>query len=295
MSDSAGNTLTAAAPERERSTRGVSTGWRASGRFWLALGALLATAIGMHVLAIVSDSVLRKERLDLKRHLYELDRIKLLPTYELHPNQPPPLEQETLENLGTDEYLQWNLRDRTRDFDDPTSMARLFVTYNTGRPDLVPHNPRECMQASGGWRLVSDTLIEIEAAHPTAGPQRIPVAVLEFEAPRASGVGAALGREPPRQTVLFFMEANGQYTTDRTGTRLALGRMRDRYAYYARIEATFVDAGFRRFASRDESIAAYTKLVKTIMPILWEDHFQDWRALERGGAPTAPVQAQGGG
>ncbi len=72
------------------------------------------------------------------------------PEYELHGRQPPPLNDELIANLGTEEYLQWNVVDRTLPPSDPASTCLLFVTYNTGKPDMVPHNPRESFSPSAG-------------------------------------------------------------------------------------------------------------------------------------------------
>jgi len=80
-------------------------------------------------------------------------------------------------------------------------LAHLFVTYYTGKPDLVPHEPRECWVASGQTLVGERTMdVKVDRPDPGAPGADINVAVLDFES-------AALGRvrgDPRRTTVLFF-------------------------------------------------------------------------------------------
>ncbi|MFQ5806011.1 MAG: exosortase-associated EpsI family protein [Phycisphaerae bacterium] len=269
-------------PARARATACRKT----TPRFYVCVGILLLAAVSMQSLVRWFEVTFRKQPIPLKRSLDALDRDKLLPEYEPHRIQPRQLSSEVLKNLGTEEYLQWSLRDRDRDRNDPTAVVRLFITYHTGQPDMVPHNPTECLHAAG-MTLRKETRIEVAVPAPDGALVRIPVSVLEFELPRRMGV-LLRGRaaDPPRLVVAYFFYANGRYVTSRIGVRTAVANLWDRHAYYSKIELSFTDDAFRRLPNREQAEKATRRLLRKLMPILWEDHYQDWEALKNGTPPV---------
>lgn len=256
-------TQTAPAPRR---------GW-ASWRYYCCLGVLVVCAASMQSVQRFVQVHFQKQRLELKNPLHALRTSELAPEYELHAIQPPPLDTDVQEALGTSEYINWLLVSRDKDRRDPTHLARLFVSYYTGKPDMVPHEPRECLWASG-WKLVEENLEYVEVFRGLEEPVRIPVAVLDFE--RVDVLGASvLDENAQRLTVLFFFLANGKYVTTRNQVRLALSNLWDRYAYYSKIEVDFIsDSGAH--ADRAASLEAIRPLLQKLMPILWADHYPDW-------------------
>jgi len=271
----------AAAPRTSAAPRPPS---RTSARFYACTAILAVTAAAMQLTAWAAQGYLRKAALPLKRPLAELDAGELLPEYTQHREQPPPLDDELLENLGTREYLQWNLVDERGARGDRTALVRLFITYHTGQPDAVPHNPQECRSAAG-MHLRSESTIEVPVTGAEGVEVRIPVSVLGFEPPgRQVGLGGE--DDGAQQFVAYFFYANGKYVTSRTGVRLAVSNIWDRYAYYSKIEVSFSDLGSRTFANREETIAATRRLLAKLMPILWNDHFQAWAAVNGGRPPV---------
>jgi hypothetical protein len=276
-----GGPVAGAKPRQRGTTRARS---RTSPRFYCCVGILLLAAVGMNGLAHHLAVTFRKSPVPLRQPLDALDQAKLLPEYRPHRIQPEPLSAELLENLGTEEYLQWYVADEQRDRDDPTAIARLFVTYFTGQPDLVPHNPKECY-AAGGATLLKETGITVTVPRPVGGDVQIPVSVLEFEPPRRYGSLGTGGPDVPHLFVAYFFYANGQYVTSRTGVRYAISNLWDRYAYYSKVELTFSDDTLRKQANREETVDATRRFLRKVMPILWEDHYQDWEALTAGAPP----------
>jgi hypothetical protein len=259
---------------------------KTSPRYYACVAILLLTAVGMQLVAGISDGHFRKSALPLKRPLDALDQAKLLPEYKPYRVQPPPLEPELIENLGTEEYLQWNLVDQQCDRADPTALVQLFITYHTGQPDLVPHNPEQC-RAAAGMSLVGRGAMEVSVPGADGVEHTIPVSVLEFELPRREGLVARGGvGGGQRQFVAYFFYTNGRYVTSRTGVRLAVSNLWDRYAYYSKIEVSFSDPTLREFASREQTEAATRRLLPKLMPILWEDHYQSWEAIKHGTPPV---------
>jgi hypothetical protein len=239
----------------------------------------------MGVLARWLRAHFQKQPVPLKRALAAMDPRKLMPEYELHAFQDEPLSHDMLETLGTDEYLAWRIVDRNREWPDPACVAHLFVSYFTGKPDLVPHVPEECIQAGGANLVGLPETVEIPVPGVGAPQDRIAVRVLTFEAAR--GGGAALPAGPAGVDtfrVLYFFHVNGKYRTTRYEVRLAQKSLFDKYAYYAKIEVRFGDHAGRQHADRDQSVAALGPLLRKIMPILLEDHLADWEALNSDAA-----------
>ncbi|MFN0134574.1 MAG: hypothetical protein ACKVS9_00480 [Phycisphaerae bacterium] len=251
-----------------------ASGFRASGRFWMTVGILLLSAATMQSVAAAFGTYFAKLPLPLNKPLYQLDPSKLGPEYGLHREQPEKLHDDMIENLGTNEILNWALVDHEKSPSDTTYAPKVFVTYHTGKPDMVPHNPRECMVAAG-FSLVGDSTIVVPVKRPDGTMVDIPIALLIFEAP-ARGIGGGVTRLP----VLFFFEANGKFVTTRSEVRLATQSLLDRYSYYAKLEIHFSDERFARFPSAEEAQAAIGPLLNKLMPILWADHFQDWQTVK---------------
>lgn len=273
MSDS-----TAAGASVITAARAAASSRRTSARFYVCVGLLLVSACTIEVTARQLGAFFRKEPAPLRKHLYQMDKASLAPEYDVPPLQPAPLDADTLDNLGTDEYLQWNLLDRRQDRGSPTYRARIFVTYYTGQPDMVPHRPEECMQASG-WLLRGGRIVNIDVARPDGTIVPTPVNVLEFMPPASEAVGA-----PHGLYVLYFFVTNDKPIATREGVRASVKNLWDRYAYYSKLEFSFTDDSGRRLASEQESIEAATRLLNKLMPVLWNDHYPDWAALN---APSA--------
>ncbi len=252
-------------------------------RYYVCVGILLLAALTMQAVANHLKVTFTKKAVPLKRPLVALDTAKLGPEYRLAASQPPPLNDEVLENLGTHEYLQWFLEDTRRPADDPRGLVHLFITYYTGKADPVPHNPEECYSA-GGASLEGRTQITVTMPGPHGKTVQIPVKVLDFVPSARSSLIVQAEARP--LVVAYFFYTNGKYETTRTGVRVATGSLFDRYAYYCKIEMTFTDRQAGIPANREQTEEATRDLLRKLMPILWADHFQDWDALKRGEAPV---------
>jgi len=271
---------TARAEPRPRASISPRRAARRSGaRFYVCLGLLLLSAATLEVSARALGRHFQKLPVPLKKPLAMMDVRKLQPAYELHTHQPEPLSAEVIETLGTDEYLNWNLVDERRDRSDPAYAASVFVSYYTGKPDMVPHVPEECVRAAGAT-LIGSMTTHVTVPGVGAPQDRVPVRVLKFESP-GGGQPSLLQGHSGRPTfhVLYFFHVNGRFCTTRTQVRLAQSNLFDRYAYYAKVEVGFTDYWFKRHASQEEALAALESLLREFLPILIEDHLPDWKAL----------------
>lgn len=239
----------------------------ASLRFYVCVGILLVSAGGMQALARKLGSYFRKEAVPLKKSLQALEWERLAPEYRQHLIQGRPLGEEELQQIGTRDCLSVRLVDPQRARTDPLRVANVLITYHTGQPDMVPHVPDECYLAGGYDPAGRPRTVTVRVPGVGAKDDRIPVRILQFQAREGED----------RPTVLYFFHVNGDYMTTRTEVRLRLANLRERYAYYAKIEVSFTDDADnpreRRHAGPDESVVAFGRLLRKLMPVLLKDHF----------------------
>ena len=265
----------------------ASARWAAP-RFWVCVGLLALAALGVHLLPPLFKVYFQKEPIELKRKLALFDVGKLGPRYERNSatDEIPPLSEDALDSLGTKHLLHIFVTDTQKSPTDVTRIARVFVTYYTGQPDMVPHVPDECFQA-GGYDKVGAETREIVVHGVGAPGDLLPVRVVRFVASqrtRAVEVGTQ------EEVVLYFFSANGSYVTTRNGVRLRLSSPFERYAYYAKIEVSFSDEARLRKAGLEDSVAAMGPLMEAVLPVLFEDHF-DLEKLAADGA-AAPESTE---
>ena len=98
---------------------------------------------------------LKKEPLPLKKSLDFLDESGLA-SYKVVSKEKVENEQ-IIEELGTEDYIQWSLEDTDAPANSPVRYCSLFITYYD-LPDRVPHVPEECYTGSGYHRLSSDSV-----------------------------------------------------------------------------------------------------------------------------------------
>lgn len=263
----------------------VAPGW-ASPRYYFALAALVVFGV-VHMIAQERLQLFsHKNPLPLLKPLSALDTEALAPMYRPSAIQPEPLSSDVEATLGTTEYISLLLDDLTRDRTAPDAVANLFVSYYTGKPDMVPHIPEQCMVASG-WKLVDGPRVEqIPARDADGSPIEIGMAVCEFERRDKRGVNDSL-----RRTVAYFFFANGGYYADRAGVRYATQNPGARHAFYSKVELSFnaSQAGAadgRLLADREETIRGAERLLKQVWPLLLREHYPDWKAAEKAASET---------
>jgi len=280
------NSTFAARGQRGPGTRGAAL------RFYTCVGILLVAAVSMQVAAKALGAYFEKQPVPLKRPLATFDRSKLSPEYGLHVSPPPPLTEDMTQTLGTEEYLMLRLVDAARGRRERTCVANVFVTYFTGKPDLVPHVPDECWLAGGFEREGAPEDAEVVVPGVGAPGDRVPVRLITFTRGRADFGASAVGQGSEKTTVLYFFDTNGRYVTTRTQVRLAQANLWDRYAYYAKFEISFSDYDDQQRANRAESLEALAPLLKKILPILRREHFQNWETWTASEQPAVPRQRE---
>lgn len=163
-----------------------------------------------------------KKRLPVQRPLREMDRSVMDPFVLISSQELP---AETVEELGTEEYINWILK-------EPSSspykgrLVNLAVTYYTGVVDQVPHVPEECM-VQGAFTQDGDETLQMEL--PSIG-RTIEVRRLQFYPPRDLSV---------KTYVYYTFCVNGDFLASRMSVRTRMTKWSDTHLYYAKIEVSF--------------------------------------------------------
>lgn len=181
------------------------------------------------------------------------------------------IDAEVEEALGTEEYIQYFIEDPNIGERDPGHYINFFVTYYTGNPDQVPHVPEVCYVGGGNIIEATDkvTLTVPDAGLPN---NQVEAQLLMFKATdRDTGLEVI-------KPVLYFFSVNGKYTSDRTHTRLVLSNIKDRYAYFSKVEIAFVGPSQ---PDRAAAIKLTENFLAKAMPILVNENWPDWPAVLR--------------
>jgi len=230
--------------------------------------AFLICAAVLVLSGIVMPKPVKKEPLPLKKSLDLLDEKALAPYKVLE--KPKITNQEVLESLGTEDYIQWILEDSEAAVDSPVRKCSFFITYYA-LPDRVPHVPEECYTGGGHQRLTSDSVtFEINKGDIV---ETIPARYLVFA--RTSSNYWGMDTKFP---VLYLFNVNEVYASSREDARFSLNKnIFSKYSYFSKVEWKFFNTRFgkRIYPGKEEAITASQKLLSVILPILEEEHWPD--------------------
>jgi len=246
--------------------------------FLTCAGLLVLVALCAGPLATQLGAVLRKEPVPLRQPLDKLDKTALGEYTFVRAYY---IASAVIASLGTDLYIDWEFQDDSvTDRQDPLRRARLFVTYYTGKPDQVPHTPDVCYYGSGyEIREAGNLTLNVHNANGTA--MRIPGRAVTFEKTSV--------QRRDRPTVVYTFHCNGEFVATRKGVLRKLGSLRDRGAYYCKVEVRFGQQESQALhADREATIRAAEKFLDRVVPVLLRDHLPDWDAVQRG--ETAKAQ-----
>lgn len=232
--------------------------------FAMAVVMLALAACFCGPLAFWMDLNPRKLGIDLRVPLASLDEGVLAPYRVIQRNVLDPI---TVEALGTEMYLSWQLEDDSRPKNDPLRSASLFVTYDTGGATLVPHTPDKCWIGGGYEPAQAHENVDLELGVGAGDRLTVPVRVCTF-------VKTSL-RNRAKQTVVYTFNCNGEFVASRTGVRILVNKPTNRYAYFSKVEIAFPGA------SRADSVRGAAMLFERLMPALVASHWPDFGAAEQ--------------
>ncbi|MGD9693683.1 MAG: exosortase-associated EpsI family protein [Phycisphaerales bacterium] len=233
------------------------SGWKrlASPAFLAALALLAASGIGLRAAAKAMGAHLVKLRIDPPDGLafHTLPREANGWQYVPSPADQP-LSAEVLEELGTSNYLS---RVYSKKFGEREVFVEVHCAYYTGMVDTVPHVPERCF-VGGGMSIVSapeevrvpldmDRYVTDQRADPAvfggvvrtgfAGLKqvRMPVGIENLRMMVTRFRDAASNRETYAG---YFFVANGGTAPSADDVRLLAFKLKDDYAYYAKVQFT---------------------------------------------------------
>ncbi len=253
---------------------GVLRGLLSNPGFLPCLALLVIMAVAYRALVVKGGVQLVKLALPLQKRLDDLDHKKLHPYALVHPYI---LKQDLLDELGTNDYIQWLLSDKSIQNGAPEQLVNLFVTYYTGKPGQVPHVPDACYLGSG-YKAVDQWYENFKI--PALGQDCvIPVQVLEFE--RSALLG---GHES--KVVIYTFHGNGQFCPGRRELQKVLGNPLEKYAYFSKLEVTF--GSQEHYPTKQQAVKAAEKFFQVIVPVLVKEHWPDWEAAHGGSVASQP-------
>lgn len=234
--------------------------------FLICVLVLAAAGAGMSVTMKKLGIVFKKEPLLLKKSLDQLDGGDLTP-YKV-------VLKETIQNpdtlnaLGTEDYIQWILEDTEQAANSPVKEFLLFITYYR-LPDRVPHVPEECW-SGGGYQKLGSESVTFKINNDEDIDTSVPAKYLVF-APKKTDLWQSSERIPN----LYFFKVNGQYAGNREDARLVLNKnLFGKNSYFCKVELVFNRSSIA--PSKEQAVAAGEKLLTVILPILEQQHWPDW-------------------
>ncbi len=231
--------------------------------FALAVLLLGAAAILAGPAARLWDFSQVKAPLPLVKPLGALDEATLLP-YRVIERQA--LDATVIDALGTDQYLNWLLEDTSVPPTDPLRFVQLFITYDTGGHNLVPHTPDECRLGAGYQPAQAHENIEVSVPRLANLSPSIPVRVCTFMKT------AVFHKE--QTSVVYTFYTNGRFTCTRNGVRLLINDPAQKHAFFSKVEVSFPRA------TREQTVRGAAKLFDQLLPTLLRDHYPNFSAAE---------------
>ena len=250
----------------------IAAGWALLVRppFLICLTVLAAAAVVAGPMAKHWKQVFIKEPIYCRKPLDQLRKSALGP-YRFVQEQT--LTAAVIASLGTDVYVSWALEDTRKRGQSPLRGVHLFVTYYTGATNLVPHTPDVCMRGAG-YQIKQAANTNLKIAGLGAGDTEVPVRVLTFVK------SDVFNRVEP--TVVYTFHCNGDFMARRTEVRARTTNLRDRHAYFSKVEVSFSGGAGRNDPTREEAIEAAREFLGYLLPVLVQEHWPDWQAVRAG-------------
>ncbi len=246
---------------------------------FLICAAVLAIAGSGMSIAIKSFGVyLKKEPLPLKKSLDFLEEKGLAPYRVVSKEKIE--NNEIVEALGTEDYIQWVLEDLDAPADSAVRYCSLFITYYELPDPRVVHVPDECYMGVGYQRLASSS-VSLEV-NKEGVDKEISARHLVF-----AGADSDYRQNSTEFQVLYLFSVNGRYAASREEARVVLNKnLFGKYSYFSKVEWKFFYTRFsaegregsvKVYPSKEEAVAASQKLLSVILPILEKEYWPVWK------------------
>ncbi len=255
--------------------------------FLICIAVLFTAGLSLQAVVQKLGVSLTKEAIPLQNPFEELDESKLEPFAVRQKSRIT--NDDILEQLGTEEYLQWLMEDTEAGSNSPVKYCQLFITYYTGNPDAVPHVPEECYTGAGSKPLGYYSMhlkLRKEGAPYTERLEGMEIIPDEMDIRQIGFSSSSSGLLSMGQkfSVLYFFKTNGKYAANRTETREILStNFFSKYSYFCKVEWKFFGSSYGNmiYPTNDELVAASERLMRIVLPVLEEDHWPDWEKINQ--------------
>ena len=246
--------------------------------FLICAAVLIVSASSKSLIDKATNIITRKEPIPLKKPLEQINE-NSLGNYKIVKNIR--IENEDIvEELGTEDYMQCLLEDTKAPLNSSVRFCSLFITYYTGDPDTVPHVPDECYVGGGNKQETAETVgIKLDSPTDENNSSANAQSGDNFEVRRIvfSKSGANVWDTKSKFSRLYFFKVNGDYACNREETRAKMAKnIFGKYSYFSKVEWQFY--GANSSPSREEMIQASGKMLSSVIPVLEQDHWPDWKA-----------------
>ena len=215
---------------------------------------------------------LKKEPMPLKKALDLLDEQALKPYVVVRKQKIE--NKDVLAGLGTEDYIQWVLEDKSLPENSPTRRFLLFITYYS-LPDRVPHVPEECY-TGGGYQRVTSEAVVFNIDKPDF-KEEVPGRLLVFA---KTGFTLRQMLANTKFPVVYFFKVNGKYGNSREDARIALNKnIFGKSSYFSKVELVFNQKATS--PDREEALKTSKKILSVILPTLEAEHWPAWDENER--------------
>ena len=253
--------------------------------FLICIAVLAIAGTGKKTAIQWSGAHLKKLSLPLKKPLDLLDDSALMPYRVIRKHKIT--NKDMLEQLGTQEYVQWELEDTQAHKFSPVKYCSLFITYYTGHLDQVPHVPEECYTGGGNQQLGSESVtLNVQGLHTSKIVNDDGKTVQTEQTSKINAryivfirQGSNMWQATSKYSVLYLFQVNGTYAGSRSETRAIMGKnLFGKYSYFSKVEWKFYGGGMGgvTFPNKQEAIKASEKLLSVLLPVMAQDHWPDW-------------------
>jgi hypothetical protein len=208
----------------------------------IAAGVLAAGVVTVRGLETMLNAVFDKPPAPLRQPLPHIAAELGTPVRYVRTGSDAVLDAETVEALGTSEYLVRRYRDQTLAAGTAGVLVNLNVNYYA-MGTSTPHVPEICW--AGGGREESPNsrvTFEVKAVKRRDGSTfDLPMKMISF-VPAGGQVYAPTG-EPLYSNVAYVFHVNGAYVSSTWEVTSRFWKASYRYAYHAKIEVTPLDPG----------------------------------------------------
>ncbi|ARN57942.1 hypothetical protein [Sedimentisphaera salicampi] len=234
--------------------------------FLLLVIILGGLAAGKRIIIDNLGIYLQKQPIELKNSLDELN-IDGKKGYVVRKKRK--IENKEIEKeLGTTDYIIWEIENTEAPSDSPTKFCSLFITYYTGINDRIPHVPEECYFGAGnvvkGYREGQLNLLSSDQQNTSQSYRMV-----EFVSKADS-----IWRGSKPFYVCYLLKVNGEFASNRTEARNIMAtNLFGKYSYFAKIEWRF--NGKSSHPTKSEIDKASQGLMSFVVEELDKNHWPD--------------------